>query len=170
MLPAIAGMMGGCADSRMAASNAGAGAQASGETAGAAQPAYRTAYGLSSDGLTTDLYTELFGGNARDDKNAPATASSGTVQQGPPAPAPSASSAPSGVRQQPTRAQQSARAQEPARAAPAPASPAPVAGVAQQETATPQAPPPTATAYGIPSNGFTTDLYTALFGSKNHEQ
>jgi len=165
MLPTMAGMIAGCADSRMAGSNAGAGAQASGETAGARQPAYTTAYGISSDGPTTDLYTELFRANARDDKNAPATVPSGTVQQSPPAPAPApapgASSTTSSVaRQQPARAQEQARA--------APASPAPAAGAAQQETATAEA--PTATAYGIPSNGPTTDLYTMLFGPKSRDQ
>jgi hypothetical protein len=115
VLPALAIMIAGCADSRMAATNADAQASAP----------YQTGYGLSSNGPTTDLYTELFRNNARDDRNAPATASSGTVQQGQPA----------------------------------------TAGVAQQEPVPPASP----TAFGISSNGPTTDLYTELFGPRTHD-
>ncbi len=122
----------GCADSRMAASN----------NAQAAQPTgYKTGYGLSSDGPTTDLYTELFRSNKRDDTNAPTndksaptsasgTVASNTVQQGQPA---SASS------------------------------------IVRQETATTEAPPAQSTVYGISSDGTTTDLYTELFGPRRHE-
>jgi hypothetical protein len=141
-------MMAGCADSRMAASNAtsGAGAQASSENTQARRPApYQAGYGLSSDGPTTDLYTELFRSNPQEDKNAPAnapapaTAPSGTVQQGQPALASNA-----------TR-QESAAAQ------------------AQPASAAAQAQPATATVYGLSSNGTTTDLYTELFGPRSHE-
>lgn len=131
VLPAIAIMIAGCADSRVAATNDGVGAQASGENTQARRPvAYQTGYGISSDGPTTDVYTELFRPHARDDKSAPAPASPGAVQQGQPA-------LPSSV--------------------------------AQQEPAKPQAPPASPTAYGIPSNGTTTDLYTELFGPRSHE-
>jgi hypothetical protein len=132
-------MMAGCADSRMAASNAtsGAGAQASSENTQARRPApYQAGYGLSSDGPTTDLYTELFRSNPREDNNAPAnapapaTAPSGTVQQGQPALASNAT---------------------------------------RQESAAAQAQPATATVYGLSSNGTTTDLYTELFGPRSHE-
>jgi hypothetical protein len=130
-------MVAGCADSRIAASNAasGASAQASGETA-----EYKTGYGLTNNGPTTDLYTELFRSKKRDDKSAPSdeksapttvsgTVASNTVQQDQPAPAP---------------------------------------GVVRQETAAPEA-PPQSTVYGIPSNGNTTDLYTELFGPRRRE-
>jgi hypothetical protein len=129
VLPAIAIMIAGCADSRVAATGGGVGAQASDESTQARRsPAYQTSYGLTSDGPTTDVYTELFRPNAHDDTAVPA--SPAADQQGQPAPASS---------------------------------------VAQQEPAKPQAPPASPTAYGIPSNGMTTDLYTELFGPRSHE-
>jgi hypothetical protein len=131
VLPAIAIMIAGCADSRTAATNDGVGAQASGENTQARRsPAYQTGYGLTSDRPTTDVYTELFRPNARDDRSAAAPVSPGADPQGQPAPASS---------------------------------------VAQQEPAKPQAPPAYPTAYGIPSNGPTTDLYTELFGPRSRE-
>jgi hypothetical protein len=131
MLTAAASTIAGCTDSRMASTNATSGAQASSETTQARKSAtYQTGYGLSSDGPTTDLYTELFRSNASDDKNAPATVASGNIQQSQPALASS---------------------------------------VAQQEPAAPQAPPPTATVYGMSSDGPTTDLYKELFGSRSRE-
>jgi hypothetical protein len=146
LLLAGAGMIVGCADSRMAATNSGAGAQASSENTGArGSTPYQTGYGLTSDGPTTDLYTELFRPKARDDKNAPATVPSGTV---PPAVASSAV--------QPGQPASGARGAQQGQ-------PTSVASVIQQEPATPQAPPATTTVYGIPSDGMTTDLYTELF-------
>jgi hypothetical protein len=131
VLPAIAIMIAGCADSRLAASNGGVGAEASGESTAAKRPTpYQTGYGLTSDGPTTDVYTEFFRPNAHDDSSAAAPVSPGAVQQGQPATGSS---------------------------------------VAQQEPAKPQAPPAYPTAYGIPSNGPTTDLYTELFGPRSHE-
>jgi len=135
-------MLAGCADSRLAATNAGTGAQVSSDR----QAAYQTGYGLSSDGPTTDLYTELFGAKARSDQNAPV-----------PLPAP----APIGAAPQ----VQTAAAQPVTAASVAP----------QPEPAAPQAAPvaeaasANATVYGIPSNGPTTDLYTELFRSKRPE-
>ena len=86
VLPAIAIMIAGCADSRLAATNDGVGAQASGESTPAQRSTpYQTGYGLTSDGPTTDLYTELFRPNARDDGSAAAPVSPGAVQQGQPA-------------------------------------------------------------------------------------
>jgi hypothetical protein len=138
MLPAAAGMIAGCADSRMAANNADAQASAP----------YQVGYGMSSNGPTTDLYTELFRNNARDDRNA--TAASGPVPQGQPATASN-----TGQRGQPTTTTA-------ANAVP-PGQPA-TATVVEQE------PPPQAvpTAYGISSNGPTTDLYTEIFGPRTH--
>jgi hypothetical protein len=140
VLAAAAIMVAGCADSRMAASN----------TAQAAPPTgYKTGYGLSSDGPTTDLYTELFRSNKRDDKSGPAndtsapTTVAGTVQPNQPvAPV-------SNVVQQ--------------------VQPAPAAGVTRQEAAAPEAPPAQSTVYGISSDGTTTDLYTELFGPRRRE-
>jgi len=107
--------------------DAGAGAAAS---SGSTQPAaYQAAHGLSSDGPTTDLYTELFRVNARKDP-APAVATSGTVAQGQPATA---------------------------------------SNVAQAQPAVAEAPPATATVYGISSSGPTTDLYAELFRPKRPE-
>jgi hypothetical protein len=87
-LPALASLIAGCADSRLAATSAGA--QASGDQPRPPAP-HQTGYGLSSDGPTTDVYTELFGAKARTDQNAPAPApvsapaSSSPVQQAQPA-------------------------------------------------------------------------------------
>jgi hypothetical protein len=130
-LPAVAIMIAGCTDSRVAATDRGIGAQASSENTQARRPAgYQTGYGLSSNGPTTDVYKEFFRTDARDDSNAPVSVSPGAVPQSQPA---SASS------------------------------------IAQQEPAKPQAPPASPAAYGIPSNGMTTDLYTELFGPRSHE-
>ena len=56
-LAAVAIVVAGCAAANNATSSQGE------------QP-YKTAYGLSSEGTTTDLYSELFGSSRRDDKNA----------------------------------------------------------------------------------------------------
>jgi hypothetical protein len=98
----------------------------------------RTGYGTRGGGYTTDVYTELKGSLQRAPRQQ--TAASGPVQQGQPA-----TSADAGGQQV---------------AASGP-------GVVQQ----PAGPPPeepTPTAYGISSDGPTTDVSTWLFGSKNH--
>jgi hypothetical protein len=98
----------------------------------------RTGYGTRSGGYTTDVYTELKGSLQRAPR--PQTAASGPVQPGQPA----TSAGPGG--------------QQVAASGP---------GVVQQ----PAGPPPedpTPTAYGISSDGPTTDVATWLFGSKNH--
>jgi hypothetical protein len=98
----------------------------------------RTGYGTRSGGYTTDVYTELKGSLHRAER--PQTAASGPVQQGQPA-----TSAGAGGQQV---------------AASGP-------GVVQQ----PAGPPPqdpTPTAYGISSDGPTTDVSTWLFGPRNH--
>jgi hypothetical protein len=142
VLSALAGMVAGCADSRMAATDASAGAAAS---SGSAQPkpaSYQVAYGLSSDGPTTDLYTELFRANTRKDPT-PAVATSATVAQ-PPAAATTSGTVAQGQ-------------------------PATASNVAQAPPAVAEAPPATATVYGMTSNGPTTDLYTELFRPKRPE-
>jgi hypothetical protein len=99
---------------------------------------YRTGYGTRSDGYTSDVYTELKGSLQRAER--PRAPASGPGQQGQPATADSAGG------------QQVA---------------ASGSGVVQQ----PAGPPPeqpTTTAYGISSDGPTTDVYTAFFGPRNH--
>jgi hypothetical protein len=175
VLAAVAITVAGCADSRMsnAGSNSAAGAQASGEAP------YHTAYGIASDGPTTDLYTELFGSSRRDNANATAPASMSpavTQQQIQPVTAPAApqpvqpATASATTRQgQRTTASATGRQVQPA-PAPAPA-PAPVATQVVQQPAPPQPPPEpdTPSAYGITSNGPTTDLYTELFGPRRRD-
>jgi hypothetical protein len=165
----LAIVVAGCADSRMAASNAtsnsAAGAQASSEAT------YHTAYGITSDGPTTDLYTELFGSSRSDKENAttPAVATAQQVQPG------TAAAPPQQV--QPATASATSRQVQRTTASaanrPVQSGPAPLATtqVAQQPVAAPQPPPePDApTAYGISSNGPTTDLYTELFGPRRRD-
>ena len=100
----------------------------------------RTGYGTRSDGYSTDIATELKGSLQRAPR--PQTAASGPVpvQQGQPA-----TSAGAGGQQV---------------AASGP-------GVVQQPAGPPPA-DPTPTAYGISSDGPTTDVATWLFGPKNH--
>jgi hypothetical protein len=120
----------GCADSRMAASNE------------AGQPtSYQTSYGFSSEGPTTDVYTELKGSFKRADRTPAVAAASGPVQQGQPA----------------TSA--GANGQQVAASGP---------GVVQQPAGPPRE-EPTSTAYGISSDGPTTDVYTALFGPRHSQ-
>lgn len=171
VLAAAAITVAGCADSRMsnAASNSAAGAQASGEAP------YHTAYGIASDGPTTDLYTELFGSSRRDNANAtaPATASPAVAQQqiqpvtAPAATQPVQPATASATTRQGQRATASAtgRQVQPA------AAPAPVTTQVAQQPAPPQPPsePDTPSAYGISSNGPTTDLYTELFGPRRRD-
>jgi hypothetical protein len=99
---------------------------------------YRTGYGTRSDPYTTDIATELKGSLHRAER--PQTAASGPVQQGQPA------------------TSTGAGGQQVAASGP---------GVVQQ----PAGPPPedpTPTAYGISSDGPTTDVATWLFGPRNH--
>jgi hypothetical protein len=153
VLPALAGILAGCADSRMAVSDAGAGAAASGGSTQPKPASYQTAYGLSSDGPTTDLYTELFRANARKDP-APAAPTSGTVTQ--PLAAPTSGT----VARPPAAATSGTVAQ---------GQPATASNIAQAQPAVAEAPPATATVYGMSSDGPTTDLYTELFGRKRPE-
>jgi hypothetical protein len=134
----------GCADSRLATNNA---ASNSGQVQQPVQQSsYQVGYGLSSDGPTTDLYHEFK--HTLEPPERPQVAAI-TVQPGAPAPVNGqvADSSPGpGVAQQGVAQQ----------------------GVAQQPVAQqPAAPPreaPTATMYGMNSDGPSTDIYSALFG------
>jgi hypothetical protein len=137
----------GCSDSRMAANNA---ASNNGQNNGQLQQSrYQAGYGLSSEGPTTDLYTELKGSLQRPERpqaTGPVQQAAGTVPQ----------AAPSGTVQQETPA--SGNGQQVADSRPA----------AVQQPAAPPREEPTATVYGMSSDGPTTDVYTTLFGSRNH--
>jgi hypothetical protein len=162
VLAAVAITIAGCADSRMTASNANA--QASNEVSQREQP-YKTGYGFSSDGPTTDLYTEIFGSSRSDAAAPPATpqpvepvVASTPIQPVQPATTPAA-------KQKAQRATASATNRQ------VQSAPAPVTAQAVQPPAAPQpAPEPdTPAAYGITSNGPTTDLYTELFGPRRRD-
>jgi hypothetical protein len=140
-------------------------------TSSQGEQSYKTMYGITSEGTTTDLYSEFFG--PRKPAAAPETATAAAQpaptagQQGatataatPPAQA-AATSAPKG-QTKPAMAGTSRQVQP----APVPP-PAPVA-VAQQPPA-PQAEPDVPTAYGITANGPTTDLFTELFGPRRRD-
>jgi hypothetical protein len=136
----------GCSDSRLAANNA---ASNGGQVQ---QSGYQVGYGLSSEGTTTDLY-HGFKHSLEPPERPQATAA---IQQPAPlngpqvadsAPGPGAASQP-GAAGQPGAASQQPVAQQP---------------VAQQPAAPPRE-APTATMYGMNSDGPSTDIYTALFG------
>jgi hypothetical protein len=168
-LAAVALAVAGCAAANNATSS-----QAQGE-----QP-YRAMYGLTSDGPTTDLYTEFFG--PREPPPAPATnvASAQPVQPvagQPTTPAQQAQQyqrpgqAVATTLARPNQAQTAAasRTPQPGYGQPASVQPPPVQ-VAQQPA--PPAPPPepnAPVAYGISANGPTTDLYTMLFGPRHSD-
>lgn len=165
-LAAVAIVLGGCA----AANNA-----TSSQAAGQAEQPYKTAYGITSDGPTTDLYTELFGSRRRDDQTVPATATAQPVQPATtvaatqpvqPAAAPAASTRPETATAATRQAKPAVGSASTRQAPPAPA----VVEVAQQPVA-PQPPsePDVPTAYGITANGPTTDLYTELFGPRRRD-
>jgi hypothetical protein len=104
----------------------------------AEQLGYRTGYGTRSDGYSTDLYTEFKGSMHRAER--PQTAASTPVQQGQPATS-------AGVSGQQVTATGPEVVQQPA-------------GPPRED--------PTPTAYGISSDGPTTDVATWLFGPRNH--
>jgi hypothetical protein len=164
-LAAVAVVAAGCA----AANNA-----TSSQASNQGEQPYKTMYGLSSEGTTTDLYTEFFGPSQP--TPAPATtvasaqpAQSVTAQPITPVQQPATGSGAARPGQAatataPNRQGQTAtnRAQQPASIQPAPAQ------VAQQPAPPPQE-PDVPTAYGITANGPTTDLYTALFGRRDSQ-
>jgi hypothetical protein len=162
-LAAVAIVVAGCA-----AANNATSAQASTQDE---QP-YKTMYGMTSDGPTTDLYTEIFG--SRQPPPAPATNVASAqpvqpvasqpvtpVQQGTAAARPSQTATTTNRPGQTTAAN---RTPQPAYGQPAAAQPVQVA-----LQPAPPAPPPEAdvpAAYGITANGPTTDLYTEIFGPR----
>ena len=170
-LAAVAIAVAGCA-----AANNATSAQASNQASSQGDQPYRTMYGISSEGTTTDLYTEIFG--PRQPPPAPATNVAaaqpvqpvtaqpiGPVQQSTTAARPG-QTAPATNRQTTT----ANRAPQPAYGQPAPVQPAPVQ-VAQQPAPPPPPPEPDVpAAYGITANGPTTDLYSMIFGSKRDGQ
>jgi hypothetical protein len=167
-LSAIAVAACGCAGGNNAASSQ---ASAQGE-----QP-YKTMYGITSEGTTTDLYTEMFGSNKAPAPATnvaaaqPATTQSVTsqpiapVQQGATATRPGQATATTSPNRQ-SQTTASNRAPQPAYGQPPVAQPAPVQ-VAQQPAPPPE--PDVPTAYGITANGPTTDLYTAIFGPRRSD-
>jgi hypothetical protein len=155
-LAAVAIIVAGCAAANNATSSQGAN---QGE-----QP-YKTGYGLSSDGPTTDLYTELFGSK-------PAAAPATAIAVAQPAQPVTASTATQPV--QPATASAATHQNKPAMASAAtrqvqqPA-PAPIEVAQQPATPPPPPEPDVPTAYGITANGPTTDLYTELFGPRRRD-
>jgi hypothetical protein len=134
----------GCSDTRLAANNA---ASNGGQVQ---QSSYQVGYGLSSDGPTTDLYHEFK--HSLEPPERPQVAA--TAQ--PEAAAPVNGSQVADSRPSPGAAQQGVT-QQPVGQQP----------VAQQQPAAPPREAPTATMYGMNSDGPTTDIYSALFG-RNH--
>jgi hypothetical protein len=143
----------GCADSRLAANNA---APNNGQVQ---QTSYQVGYGLSSDGPTTDLYHEFK--HTLEPPERPQVAA--TVQPETPAPVNGQQVVDSRPGQSATQqgATQQGVTQQPVGQQPTAQQP-----VAQQPAAPPRE-APTATMYGMNSDGPTTDIYTALFGG-NH--
>lgn len=151
-LAAIAVAAAGCAAANNATSSQ---ASSQGE-----QP-YKTMYGITSEGTTTDLYTEFFGSRQPPPAPTTAVATAQPVDAQPVPPASQNATAPGSARSGRTTA--ASRTPQPA------PQPAPVQSVqvAQQPVPPAPAPEPDApTAYGIPSGGHTTDLYTAIFGPR----
>jgi hypothetical protein len=153
VLAAVAAVA-GCADSRLAANNASSQPE---------QP-YKTGYGFSSDGPTTDLYTEIFGSSKPAAAPATATAVTQPVQPVTAAVAPQPAQP---VTATATRKGQPAVASAPTRLV----QPTPAATEVAQQPAPPQAPPEpdVPAAYGITANGPTTDLFTELFGPRRRD-
>ncbi len=145
----IAIVAAGCSDTRLAANNA---ATSGGQVQ---QSSYQVGYGLSSDGPTTDLYHE-FKHTLEPPERPPVAA---TAQPETPAPVNGQQVADS--RPGPGATQQGATQQGVTQ------QPVGQQTVAQQQPAAPPREAPTATMYGMNSDGPTTDVYSALFG-RNH--
>jgi hypothetical protein len=129
---------------------------------------YKTMYGLTSEGPTTDLYTEFFG--PRQPPPAAAT-SMATVEPTQPVTAqPITAVQPTATTARPARPGQAAPATAANRTPQAVPQATPPVQVAQQPAPAP-APqePDVPTVYGITANGPTTDLYTALFGRRDQQ-
>jgi hypothetical protein len=154
-LATVAIVVAGCADSRVASNSA---------TPGQAEQPYKTGYGFSSDGPTTDLYSEIFGSRKTEAAPAPAAVATQQIQPSPQQAQPAAAA----TRQPATVA---TRQPQPALATTRQAQPPPAPVQVAQQPATPQPPPEpdVPAAYGITANGPTTDLYTELFGPRRRE-
>ena len=154
----------GCADSRLAANDASPGAQPPPE------PDTPAAYGITSNGPTTDLFTELFGSSQRDNGNATAPAATAQPAQPVTAAVPPQQAQPATASATNKQGQRTTASAANRQVQPAPA-PLPTTQVAQQPVAAPQPPPEpdTPAAYGITSNGPTTDLFTELFGPRRRD-
>ena len=148
----------------MAANNASAGAQPPPE------PDTPAAYGITSNGPTTDLFTELFGSSQRDNGNAAAPGATAQPAQPVTAAVPPQQAQPATASATNKQGQRTTASAANRQVQPAPA-PLPTTQVAQQPVAAPQPPPEpdTPAAYGITSNGPTTDLFTELFGSRRRD-
>jgi hypothetical protein len=139
------------------------------------EPSYKTMYGISSEGTTTDLYTELFGPRQPPPAPAAAIATTQPVQPTEPtAPQPVAPVQVAAPVQQSATTTRPARAGQPATATAAnrtpQAAPPPPVQVAQQPAPAPPPPEPDVpAAYGITANGPTTDLYTMIFGPRRSD-
>lgn len=131
----------GCADSRLAANNA---ASNDGQIQ---QSSYQVGYGLSSEGPTTDLYHE-FRHSLEPPERPPVVATAQPVGSTPVNGQQVADSRPGSAATQQGASQQPAGQQ----------------ALAQQPPPAPPREAPTATMYGMNSDGPTTSLYTALFG------
>jgi hypothetical protein len=142
VLAGLAIVAAGCSDTRLAANNA---ATSGGQVQ---QSSYQVGYGLSSDGPTTDLYHE-FKHSLEPPERPPVAAA--TAQPETPAPVNGQQVADSRPGPGPSQqgATQQGVTQQP---------------VAQQQPAAPPREAPTATMYGMNSDGPTTDIYSALFG------
>jgi hypothetical protein len=163
-LAAVAIVAAGCAGANNATSSQAASGQAE-------QP-YKTMYGMTSDGPTTNLYTEWFG--PRDPAAAPETAVA-TAQPAQPVVAsnavPPAQSAPAQPQAATTNATNRQTRPAVASATSRQVQPAPAPVQVAQQPLPPQAPPEpdVPVAYGITANGPTTDLYTTLFGPRRSD-
>jgi hypothetical protein len=141
------------------------------------EQAYKTSYGFSSEGTTTDLYTEFFGPRKPAIPPETATAAVQPVQQptmASPATQP-VQPAPAPATTQPAQAPNSATARQAKSASPSTTGrqvqPAPAPVVVAQQPPAPQPPPEpdVPAAYGITANGPTTDLFTELFGPRRRD-
>ena len=146
-------------------------AGANNTTSSQGEQAYKTMYGITSEGTTTDLFTEFFG--PRKPAAAPETATAaaqpvtsptaneqGATAAGATQPAQAATTSAAKGQTKPTVAGTSRQVQP---------APAPVA-VAQQPPAPQAQPEPDVpAAYGITANGPTTDLFTELFGPRRRD-
>jgi hypothetical protein len=163
VLAAVAIVAAGCTAANNAASSQTSGQQATNQSE---QP-YKTSYGLTNEGPTTDLYTEFFGPRQPPPAPTPVVA---TTQ-----PAESVTTQPIAPVQQaatPARpAPNQATATTATNRTPQPISPQPPPVVVAQQPASPPPPqePDVPTAYGITANGPTTDLYTAIFGPRRSD-